>query len=271
MFTSFVGSLRHSGWTLKRFGFTPGKIRYRVADPGAPKILCVSIPKAGTHLLERALCLHPQLYRKLLPTISEENVSRWKGVDQLLSQVRPGQVLTSHLRFRAEYPAILESRQVKGIFLIRDPHDIVVSQVHYVSSREDHRGHDLLTGLPDMKSRLRVAIIGDPSHRLPSIGERLDYFAGWMDSCLVVRFEDLVGPSGGGDRTAQSSALDSIYDYLGVPADAATRRSVAEQLYSKDSPTFRKGEIRGWEGVFDDELTALFDEVVGDRARRYGY
>lgn len=271
MFTSFLGSLRHTGWTLERFGFSPGKLKYRVADPGAPKVFCVSIPKAGTHLLERALCLHPKLYRKLIPTVSEENIERWKGFDELLSRVRPGQVLASHLRFRSEYPAILDARQVPGIFLIRDPHDIVVSEVHYVSKRTDHRAHDLFVGLPNMKARLRVAIQGDAAHRLPSIGERLDFFAGWLDTCLVVRFEDLVGPSGGGSPEAQSAALASIYEHLGMQVDAATGSSIGAQLFSQHSPTFRQGATSGWDRVFDGELAELFDEVVGDRSLPYGY
>ena len=269
--TSFVGSLRHTGWTLERFGLTPGKVRYRVSDPGAPKVLCVSIPKAGTHLLERALCLQPQLYRKLLPTISEENIERWGGFDELLSRVRPGQVLASHLRFRPEYPAILDSRQVRGIFLIRDPHDIVVSQAHYVLKRRDHRAHDLFAGLPDMKARLRVAITGDPTHHLPSIGERLDFFAGWLGPSLVIRFEDLVGPGGGGSLAAQSAAIASIYDHLGVLVDTASLSSICARLFSTESPTFRQGAAQGWKSVFNDDLEALFDEEAGESCLPYGY
>lgn len=271
MFTSFVGSLRHTGWTLERFGFSPGKLKYRIIDAGAPRVLCVSIPKAGTHLLERALCLHPQLYRKLLPTVSEENIGRWKGVDGLLARVRPGQVVASHLRFRPEYPAILDSRRVRSIFLIRDPHDVVVSQVHYVLKRKDHRVHDQFAGLPDMKARLHLAIEGDAARGLPSIGERLDFFARWLDTGLVVRFEDLVGAGGGGDPAAQVAAVDSIYDYLGMQVDPVTRRSICDQLFSTDSPTFRQGSVSGWKRVFDEELKSLFDEIVGDRSRPYGY
>ena len=271
MLTSFVGSLRHAGWTLERFGFSPGKLKYRMGDADAPRVFCVSIPKAGTHLLERALCLHPTLYRKLIPTVSEENIGRWKGFDGLLARVRPGQVMASHLRFRPEYPAMLEARQVRAIFLIRDPHDIVISEVHYVLKRSDHRAHNLYTGLPDMKARLRIAISGDVAHRLPSIGERLDFFAGWLATCLVVRFEDLVGPSGGGDSAAQAAAINSIYGHLGMKVDPATRSAICDQLHSKDSPTFRQGSVSGWKGVFDGELEALFDEVVGDRSLPYGY
>ena len=40
-------------WTLERFGFTPAKLARRAAPGKGPKVFCVSVPKAGTHLLER--------------------------------------------------------------------------------------------------------------------------------------------------------------------------------------------------------------------------
>ncbi len=270
-FISLKESLPRSRWTLQRFGLSPGKLRYRVADAGAATVFCVSLPKAGTHLLERALCLHPRLYRKLWPTVSDENIGRWRDLDGLLGRLRPGQVVASHLRYRPEYPDVLERRGVRGIFLIRDPHDIVVSQAHYVAKRTDHRAHELFADLPDLKERIRAAITGDPAHRLASIGERLDYFAGWLDGLLVVRFEDLVGEAGGGGAEAQRVAVASIYRHLGMPVDERLLRSICVDLYSADSPTFRRGVIGGWRRSFDDELVTLLDEVVGDRSLPYGY
>ncbi|HEY6056822.1 MAG TPA: sulfotransferase domain-containing protein [Candidatus Limnocylindrales bacterium] len=234
-------------------------------------MLCVSIPKAGTHLLERALCLHPRLYRKLLPTVSEENVDRWNGVSGLLAKVRSGQVVASHLRFRPGYPDIIHRRGVRAIFLIRDPRDIVVSQVHYVSKRTDHRLHTLFDELPDVQSRLRLAIAGDAERGVVSIGDRLDLFAGWLDTALVVRFEDLVGPDGGGSRELQMTAIRSIYDFLRLDLDEPLLASIADRLFSADSPTFRSGAIGGWRRSFDPAITALFNETVRERVRPYGY
>jgi len=51
---------RHA-WTFRRFGLSPRKLVARIGNRTEPPILCVSLPKAGTHLLERALCLHPRL------------------------------------------------------------------------------------------------------------------------------------------------------------------------------------------------------------------
>lgn len=259
-------------WTLERFGLSPAKLPQRLAGGAAPSVLCVSIPKSGTHLLERAICLHPRFYRKIIPTVSDENIRRWRGVDGLLSRLRSGQVAVSHLRFKPAYPGMIAHRGTRGVFLVRDPHDVVVSQVHYVSKRTDHRLHELFGQRPDFRDKVRLAISGEPSSNLPSIAERLEYFSGWLDSgCLVVRFEDLIGAEGGGDHERQEETVRTIFGHLGAETNDETVRSVCARLFSPDSPTFRRGAIGGWRSAFDEELEALFDRVVGDRAVPYGY
>jgi hypothetical protein len=121
-----IRAMPRNAWTLERFGLTPSKLSRRIADRGAPRVLCVSIPKAGTHLLERALCLHPRLYRKLLPTITNSSLRRWDGLDGLLAKVRPGEVIASHLRFDPAFPDVVDRRGVAVIFLVRDPRDLVI-------------------------------------------------------------------------------------------------------------------------------------------------
>jgi sulfotransferase family protein len=262
-------SLHDLGWTLDRFALTPAGVMGRLRTRDAAPVLCVSIPKAGTHLLERALCLHPSMYRKLMPTISEENLDRWGGLERVASRLRPGQVVASHLPFRDEYPALLRRAGVAVVFALRDPRDIVVSQAHYVVSRADHRAHALFSSLPDERARIRVAIVGAPEYRLSSIGERLEAFSGWLDHALVVRFEDLVGPGGGGDAESQRATLASLYEHIGVPTSSEEIESVRTRLFSDQSPTFRRGEIGGWRDVFDEEEHALFVDVVGDRLHPY--
>jgi sulfotransferase 6B1 len=267
-----TSSVARHRWTLQRFGLSPSKSPLRVINIGAPRVFCVSIPKAGTHLLERALCLHPRLYRKVLPTISDETIGKYGGLAGLLERVRPGQVIVSHLRFAPEYPTTLTRADTHAIFLIRDPRDIVVSQVHYVSKEDGHRHHDAFAAEPGMKEKLTLAIAGNPAAGVASIRERLEAYAGWLGSgCLVVRFEDLIGPNGGGDGASQLQALRSIYGFVGLKADQTFIESVSRVLFSPASPTFRKGSIGQWRSFFDPELETLMSECAGDLTARYGY
>jgi sulfotransferase 6B1 len=267
-----IRAIPRNAWTLERFGLTPSKLSRRITNSGAPSVLCVSIPKAGTHLLERALCLHPRLYRKLLPTRSNSSLKRWGGLDGLLAKVRPGQVLASHLRFDPAFLEVLDRRHVPVIFLVRDPRDLVISQVNYVARRSDHRFGPLFAQRAGFHERLELAIAGDPEHRLRSVGQRLEVYADWLRSnALVVRFEDLVGPGGGGDADRQAETVRAIYRHIQLPIDDAFVTKVSGRLFSSESPTFRKGTIGQWRTVFDDELKELFEHTAGHMMSAYGY
>jgi sulfotransferase 6B1 len=267
-----IRAMPRNAWTLERFGLTPSKLARRIADRGAPRVLCVSIPKAGTHLLERALCLHPRLYRKLLPTITNSSLRRWDGLDGLLAKVRPGEVIASHLRFDPAFLDVADRRGVAVVFLVRDPRDLVISQANYVSRRSDHRFNRLFAQRAGFRERLELAIAGDPEHGLRSVGERLQVYEGWLRSnALVVRFEDLVGAGGGGDADRQAEAVRAIYRHIGMPIGDAFVTEMCGRLFSPESPTFRKGAIGQWRDLFDRELEELFDRTAGDMMRVYGY
>ncbi|RMH48624.1 MAG: hypothetical protein D6694_00280 [Gammaproteobacteria bacterium] len=264
--------LERQWWTLQRFGFSPDTIWYRWTNQHEPIVLCNSLPKAGTHLLERAVCLAPRLYRKLVPTIHEENIYRWGSLDNLLVAMKPGQVLVTHLRYYPERQVSIENHKVRSLFMIRDPRDIVVSQAFYISREARHPRHAVFAEQPDVQNRIRLAITGHAPSGLESIGERLQAYAGWLTSgALVIRFEDLVGGSGGGSDTAQQNILDVLYQHLGIEMDPTTREVIQRQVFSSVSPTFRKGSTGKWREYFDDVLTDLFKEVAGAQLVAYGY
>ena len=260
-------------WTLERFGLTPGKLPRRVWNRGVPAVLVVSVPKSGTHLLERALCLHPQLYRKLVPTLRRKVIDRrWGGVGDLASRLRGGQVALAHLRFREDDPRVLDRHGIRTLFMIRDPRDVLVSLVQFAPGRSGFDPGKVYAAYPGMKERLRVAIEGRPEDKIPSIADRLGMFRGWLDSgALVVRFEDLVGASGGGDPERQLEQLDRIFRHIGVQTGDRKLREIQAKVFSSASPTFRAGAIGQSRIVFDGELEELFRRQAGELAAEYGY
>jgi sulfotransferase 6B1 len=261
-------------WTLERFGLMPPKLRYRViSDQQAPRVLSVSLPKAGTHLLERALCLHPSLYRKLVPTVWPEALDRrWGSLAGLLRTLSPGQITVAHIPFEEGYPQVLARMKATALFMIRDPRDIALSEAHYVVKHPEHPYYQRFAEVPDLRGRIALAIDGDRAIGLESIIDRLDLYQGWLrGSALVVRFEDLVGPEGGGDVDRQRHLVEAIYRHLGVDAGPELVERACSRLFSSDSPTFRRGAIGGWRTQFDDELLDHFRTAVGDLAERYGY
>ena len=265
-----IGRMKHwlerRIWDLERFGLTPRKIRARFLNRDEPGVLLISVPKAGTHLLERALCLHPRLYRKFVPTLHSGNLDRYGGLENLLGVLKPGQILVSHLPYSPERLKLIEQYGVRCIFVIRDPRDIVVSRAHYVARSKRHPYHFLFKG-KSLKERLRLAILGDPETGFIGIRERLERFAGWMNtSNFVVHFEQLVSAEN------RLCVLHSLYDFLGMKLDGELLSFISENLVSSASPTFRKGAVGEWRRVFNEEINALFEQTVdGALMKWYGY
>jgi len=266
-------ALGRGWWTLERFGLSPAKLGRRLTTRDGPRVFCITVPKAGTHLLERALCLHPALARKLLRTVRSNNVAKLGGLEGIARGLRRGQVAMSHLHHTPDHAEILSREGLVTIFLVRDPRDIVVSEAVYLASGDRrHRLHPMFASQPDAKERILLLLRGDSEHGVVAMGRKLERYAGWLDSgALVVRFEDLVGSSGGGDDERQRAALRSIFAHLGLPEEDIDIRSLAAHLFSAKSPTFHRGAIGQWRQQFDPEIEAAFRESVGDAMARYGY
>ncbi len=133
-------------WNLQRFGFTPKTIGKRFQKNG-PLVFCTCIPKSGTHLLERILCQHPILYRKLLPTINNYNIRKYGNLEALIKSMKPCQILMSHVKHSEINRQVLEKINLKTIFLFRDPRDILVSRAFFILKRKKHYLHYKLQNL----------------------------------------------------------------------------------------------------------------------------
>ena len=258
-------------WDLKRFGLTPDKI-WRRGNAGLPRIFCVSVPKSGTHLLERVLCLHPPLYRKFMSTLYNSHLEKYQGLSPLVRNLDPGQIVVSHLHYTDNRLETLAEEGVKILFMIRDPRDVVVSESFYIRRKKNHYLHPLFAREPDLRHALILGIQGDAAAGYPSFGERLGYFAGWMrDPVYVVRFEDLIGEEGGGGQETQVEVIRGLFDFLGINLSETEIQAIRGNLFSDVSPTFRKGKIGEWRKHFDEEIQALFKETAGEMMVRYGY
>lgn len=265
-------SLRRWWWDMQRFGFSPAKLATRLRSTEKPKIFCNSIPKSGTHLLERCLCLHPQLYRRFVPTLVKRNVMHYGGLPTLLTQIKGGQILVAHLAFSSDWPSALNQNQVRSIFMIRDLRDVAISLAHHISQRSDHRMFPIASALPTFADKLRLAIEGSTEHGMPSMKEVADNMAGWLTSSgMTVRFEDLIGPQGGGDETRQLATLRQLFAYLDLPISDAALISLRNRVFSNQSPTFRKGATRQWTAHFDPDMKQLFKSVAGESLILYQY
>jgi hypothetical protein len=263
------------------------------ADP-AP-FLVNGLPKAGTHLLQRAIKLFPgtrQAPLALLPSffgatydptaspagcvpvgIGRQVFIPADRIAAAMDAVGPGGFATGHVPYSPAMDELLVARGWKSILILRDPRDVALSLARY----QLEKGSPLFAGLSLEQAILR-AIEGcrddDPNapRHLHDLRARFDLMTPWIGRPynLTVKFEDLVGSRGGGSDDLQTATLDSVARHLGLPDDPTALAEVARHAYGSTT-TFRQGASGKWRDAFSPEHLRRFHEVAGSLLAELGY
>jgi len=239
-----------------------------------PILLGISFPKSGTHLLDQILLGFSNVapFSKRVHSFYAEyegESGRKRTPEQALNwldSLRLRDVASAHLFARPDAIDRVCSPKFAPYFIFRDPRDVVVSHVFYVTNMEArHVHHDYYQSLPDFNTRLNVSILGRPDTDIefPNIADRFAPYLGWLDhkEVLAIHFEDLIH-----DRAA---TLTRIMEHLltRIPLHANRQlilNSLETSINPTKSPTFRSGKTGEWKKYFTDEHKKIFKEVAGD-------
>ena len=274
--------------SLRRFIYQTEKLVQRVRfasvpapENGWPVLLGISFPKSGTHLLDQILLGFNRaapFSRRLHSFYAEyegesgrkrppEQALRW------LDSLESGDIASAHLFARPEAVERVCAPTFVPYFIFRDPRDVAVSHVFYVTEMEpDHVHHAYYQSLPDFDTRLKVSILGRPELDIefPNIADRFAPYLGWLDqpSVMKIHFEDLIHERIG--------TLKRIIDHFLVRASLRTPRNLLLEYLENSinpgkSPTFRSGKTGEWKKHFTDEHKKIFKDVAGDLLIRLGY
>lgn len=248
-----------------------------------------SVPKSGTHLVEKALRLlgistveplfiSSATAQQWPPRAGESTVRIGVGMPVEVSAQRlaaslksmpAGQVATAHMVYSREMQDLLESCGERMLLALRDPRDVAVSLAFHIANEQGHRLHTRFAVMSE-NERLMATIRGCGSE-LESVGRRFETVVPWGQwrGALLVRFEDLVGSAGGGNDTRQEQTLAAICAHAGrcVPSDLG---QTARKLFGS-SATFRRGTTGQWRSSFTPEHQCAFDEVAPGLLQSLGY
>ncbi len=248
-----------------------------------PKFFANSFPKSGTHWLTQVMEAFPGLGAVVnsgLPAVVtfEGGSGRERTTAEImkdLARFLPGDTGYGHLHARPEIAFRLSQPDWCTYFIIRDPRDIVVSHVFYVTEIEpDHVHHDYYANvLKTFEERLRTSILGRPDaeNPFPDINLRFQPFLGWMSQPAIccLKFEDAISSPVQVIRKIIDHAVAGGFELKGSREHSV--QQIAEQLDPKRSPTFRQGKSGGWRKHFTPEITRLFKDVAGDLLIQLGY
>lgn len=257
-----------------------------------PRVLVNSLPKAGTHVVTSLLRHVPGMMHSGRHFVFDDfrtTVERppvwgdvpevdWQRLESMFAALNRGQFMTAHCPAEPALLDVVERRDFRTLFIIRDPRDIVVSSAFYISRLKRHIMHDRYEQLfATDEERIMATITGFPSdddgRGAESIGSKLTRYMPWLQAPSVhtCRFESLIGPAGGGSRSDQLSEVESILRFLGRPSGSQEVEELAGRVWSQHSPTFRRGSIGDWANHFTDEHKAAFKEIAGSHLITLGY
>lgn len=176
-----------------------------------------------------------------------------------LSAMAANCYVMGHVGYSPVLSQLLAEMGVRHLFIIRDPQAVIVSLLAFIlDTRGMPRPHFLQADFEAMSPRQRLDLLLEGGYAPKAAVDVLPFaeiyrtMLRWDTdpNCLIVHFEDLVGPQGGGTVARQQAVGAQIAAHLDVPFTAAIAARFGE-VYSSKSRTFREGQITGWQEELD--------------------
>lgn len=241
----------------------------------------LTLPKSGTHLLLKLLLSLSSKKRSAIIEVTNDNAYKRPIAPQTLEQAflkwkQSHYFCLDHLEytdplqiFHASHPEYI------AIIQVRDLRDVFISLI-------DWKWDIIEKQLPNttLSQKLMYAINDELEHRATYINRHIDGLSKWLNghsNVLIVKFEDLVGPKGGGSPQRQKDAVSRLAIALAIPLTQERVDDIVENLWGVENvypylaATFNQGKIERWKEYFNEEHKKIFKEKYGNLLIQLGY
>ncbi len=262
-------------------------------------IACITIPKSGTHLLYKCLKLldskniqHPHKNGLSLGDIAKirqlnkrQPPYHYKGFFHIPTvgplpngMIRRMQASTethtfwNHWPYTPQCEAAFNKYTYANFFMIRDLCDQLVSMAFMIYKNHDGKTVPLKKVILDLIDGRQQAYVpwgveiqaAYPLRWELGVVRFYRAYLPWMKASKfhTVIFENLVGPHGGGSKTAQVREIQRIAHHLGLEPTPYKIESVIKKLFG-GTLTFREGKIGSWKKYFTPEIKKAFKGTRG--------
>jgi len=200
--------------------------------------------------------------------------------------------------FDSSYISLSENSELKVISLVRDPRDILCSLVDWLEKVRTYAYFDvhfkpqwyllsksqkirLLIDESLSQSDLRPFYQWDCSddllaRKIHETAERSIKFHS-LPQILIVKFEEIIGPRGGGSFEQQKEAFSKINQLCEIEIDDTEFEEILNSLWGKEDreqiwqPTFNQGYIGRWREEFDEETLLYMKKYYNPILIQLGY
>jgi hypothetical protein len=228
----------------------------------SPAVLLVSIPKCGTHLMGKLLSILSDQHHRT------PGIRVMHGFEQIVEDTlqlhKEGKFGHIHYNLSKKGIRICKEYDIRLFFIYRDPRDQIIAWVMSENTQDQRSINDKIADAIDPTKEYFWGYYG--------INDVYINIAPWstVPSVCAVKFEDLVGPAGGGSIEKQHKTIQCVVHHLGLTLSDAVITFVANGLFG-NSTTFREGKIGAWKEHFTQEHKDLFKKHAGQILIDLGY
>lgn len=214
--------------------------------------------------------------KKILPvSVSSPILITESTYKKLFKVLSPGKFIIGHVPYSHQAKKVHHSAVDYSLTIIRDPRDMILSMLRHVKDRPQHHSHDYLyNSLETDEERFFAVADGFENSETKLIGVKImiESMLEWQQdsSNLLIKFEDIVGPLGGGDSFVQQKTIDRILTFIGAENTPKNLKEIAKESFGKSS-TFRKGQIYGWKDKLSQRENELFCQTHSNLLDLIGY
>ncbi len=272
------------------------------------KIIANSLPKSGTHVLTRILDLAGFTENKLhfsgsvtrnrnkniikrinnyIQTsfnskegfcidLDEDRYLKEKYLNKYVDLFNENTYSQGHMPYSEKLEKFFEEKNIKILYIIRDPRDVLISHFHHHDRDENYDGHTLMKKQNSLKEKLLLSLNGfnlNTNNPTLSLKDRVNRSKDWYftnsDNVCSIKFEDIIGEKGASSNKKQIESLGKIETFLELPENTLVKQR--DNVFYRKSETFRKGKVNDWVNYFDDEIKSLVKKNIGQQLIELGY
>jgi hypothetical protein len=207
-----------------------------------------------------------------------ENMIRGDWLKKKLQAVPDNCFIQAHLPYTQQLKSLFLSMNYKILFIIRNPRDVAISFCNHMVRDPDYNPyHDYFKKtLSSTEERINAVLEGlvlPGGNVLAGLSKRLEHSVGWWqtENVCSVRYEDLIGPKGGGSEIKQIQQVQKLCMYLGIKYEQVRYKQLASNLFFPKARTFYQGTIGSHKKPFTPELEELFAEQCAVYLDRLSY
>jgi hypothetical protein len=201
---------------------------------------------------------------------------KYSHLVEVLARLEANDFFCGHLGYSRTVSRLMAERDIYLLYAIRDPRDVLLSQLAFALEHSQHFLHKHLTALDNTYERQKLILMGslsDGTILQKSMAQQYTDMNRWAASnkTLIVKYEDLVGENGNGSYQRQISTVFQIASFLGLPNNEENIRQVCGLLYDANGIGFRNGKAGEWSNYLPNEILDLFNVEMSDAMKLWGY